>query len=132
MLQPRPARGLIKSERFQDLRHQSPAGAERQRCGRAVPQQGFNPCQCSRKPPPHRQRRGQHQVCQGPDGWRIRCDQVGTDGGYEFEVGSNTHTVMAGEVEAFNITVDVAENLKVEHIGMLSQDWGALVITRLF
>ena len=65
---PRPARGLIRSEPFQDIRHQSRAWAERQRCGRAVPLQGLNPCQCSRKPPPHRQRRGQHQVCQGPDG----------------------------------------------------------------
>ena len=41
-------------------------------------------------------------------GWRIRCDEVGTDGGYEFSIGpSTTQTVMAGEVEAFNFTVDV-------------------------
>ena len=63
-------------------------------------------------------------------GWRIRCEQVGTDGGYEFEVGSNTHTVMAGEVEAFNITVDVPLHLRVEQIGMVS-GWGAIVATRL-
>jgi len=63
-------------------------------------------------------------------GWRIRCDQVGTDGGYEFEVGSNTHTVMAGEAEAFNITVDVPLHLRVEQIGMVS-GWGAIVATRL-
>ena len=64
-------------------------------------------------------------------GWRIRCDQVGTDGGYEFEVGSNTHTVMAGEVEAFNFPVDLPLQLRVEHIGMVS-GFGAIVATRLF
>ena len=64
-------------------------------------------------------------------GWRIRCDQVGTDGGYEFTFGTNTQTVMAGEVEAFNFTVDGALQLRVEHIGMVS-GFGAIVATRLF
>ena len=63
-------------------------------------------------------------------GWRIRCDQVGTDGGYEFTVGSNTHIVMAGEVEAFNFTVDQPLHLWVEQIGMVS-GWSAVVATRL-
>ena len=73
---------------------------------------------------------GHIRPIKGQTGWRIRCDQVGTDGGYEFEVGSNTHTVMAGEVEAFNITVDVPLHLRVEQIGMVS-GWGAIVATRL-
>ena len=63
-------------------------------------------------------------------GWRIRCDQVGTDGGYEFTVGANTHTVRAGEAEPFNITFDVPRHLRLEQIGMVS-GWGAIVATRL-
>ena len=65
-------------------------------------------------------------------GWRIRCDQVGTDGGYEFSIGpSTTQTVMSGELEAFNFTVDLPLQLRVEHIGMVS-GFGAIVATRLF
>ena len=64
-------------------------------------------------------------------GWRIRCDQVGTDGGYEFTFGTNTQTVMAGEAEAFNFIVDGALQLRVEHIGMVS-GFSAIVATRLF
>ena len=65
-------------------------------------------------------------------GWRIRCDEVGTDGGYEFSIGpSTTHTVMSGELEAFNVTFDVPLQLRVEHIGMVS-GFGAIVATRLF
>ena len=63
-------------------------------------------------------------------GWRIRCDQVGTDGGYEFEVGSNSHTVMAGEMGAFDFVVDQAQLLRVEGLGMLA-GWAAIVVTRL-
>ena len=56
---------------------------------------------------------------------------MGTDGVYEFTFGTNTKTVMAGEAEAFNFTVDVPLQLRVEHIGMVS-GFGAIVATRLF
>ena len=39
---------------------------------------------------------------------------------------------MPGFVDQIDFTVGVAENLKVEHVGMLSRDWGALVVSRLF
>ena len=73
---------------------------------------------------------GHIRPIKGQTGWRIRCDQVGTDGGYEFTVGSNSHTVMAGEMGAFDFVVDQAQLLRVEGLGMLA-GWAAIVVTRL-
>ena len=52
-------------------------------------------------------------------GWRIRCDQVGTDGGYEFEVGSNTHTVMAARWRP-STSPSMCRCTRIEQIGMVS------------
>ena len=73
---------------------------------------------------------GSIRPIKGQTGWRIRCDQVGTEGGYEFTVGSNSHTVMAGEMEVFDFIVDQALLLRVEQIGMVP-GWGAIVAKRL-
>lgn len=76
---------------------------------------------------------GQIRVQKGQTGWRIRCAQVGSCGGFDISIGKGmSKTLMPGIVDQVDFTVDVAESLKVEHIGMLSRDWGALVITRLF
>ena len=76
---------------------------------------------------------GQIRVHKDQVGWRVRCAQVGSCGGFDISIGSTiSKTLMPGIVGQIDFTVDVAENLKVEHVGMLSQDWGALVISRLF
>lgn len=76
---------------------------------------------------------GHIRLIKGQTGWRIRCAQVGSCGGFEISVGNGIcENIFPGIVGQVDFTVDVAENLKVEHIGMLSQDWGALVISRLF
>ena len=75
----------------------------------------------------------QFRVIKGQTGWRVRCAQVGSCGGFDISIGSAINkTLMPGIVDQVDFSVDVAENLKVEHIGMLSRDWGALVVTRLF
>ena len=73
---------------------------------------------------------GSIRVTKGQTGWRFRCEQVGTHGGYEFTVGSTCRTVMAGEIKAFDFTIDQALLLRIEQIGMVS-GWGAIVATRL-
>ena len=66
-------------------------------------------------------------------GWRVRCSQVGSCGGFDISIGSViSNTLLPGIVDQIDFTVDIAENLKVEHSGVLSRDWGAVVITRLF
>ena len=76
---------------------------------------------------------GHIRVQKGQTGWWIRCAQVGSCGGFDISIGSTiSKTLMPGIVGQVDFTVDVAENLKVEHVGMLSRDWGALVITRVF
>jgi len=66
-------------------------------------------------------------------GWRVRCAQVGTCGGYDISVGSHVHKAfLPGMVDSVDFTVDEPGLIKVEHIGMLSNDWGALVISRVF
>ena len=40
---------------------------------------------------------GSIRVTKGLTGWRFRCEQVASHGGYELTVGSTSKTVMAGE-----------------------------------
>ena len=75
---------------------------------------------------------GQIRVIKGQTGWQVRCAQVGSCGGFDISVCSAiSKTLMPGIVDQIDFTVGVAENLRVDHIGMLCQDWGALVITRV-
>ena len=76
---------------------------------------------------------GHIRVQKGQTGWRIRCEQVGSCGGFDISIGKcMSKTLMPDIVGQVDFTVDVVENLKVEHVGMLSRDWGALVVSRLF
>ena len=76
---------------------------------------------------------GHIRVQKDQTGWQVRCSQVGSCGGFDISIGSAINkTLMPGITDQVDFSVDVAENLKVDHIGMLSRDWGALVITRLF
>ena len=64
-------------------------------------------------------------------GWRVRVAQVGTCGGYEITVGAHIHKfVLPGMVDQVDFTIDVADTLRVEQFGMLSNDWGALVVSK--
>jgi len=66
-------------------------------------------------------------------GWQVRCDQVGVHGGYEFSFGGNfSRSMVAGEVNKIDFTIDQPVVIRIEHIGMVSPDWGAIVVTRLY
>ena len=65
-------------------------------------------------------------------GWRVRCGQIGSCGGYEISINNHHITILPGTVDQVDFIVDEIANIKVEHIGMLSNDWGALVISRVF
>lgn len=66
-------------------------------------------------------------------GWRVQCSQVGKCGGFEVSVGHHNHkTIFPGMVDQVDFTIEEQAILKVEHIGMLGNDWGALVVSRVF
>ena len=66
-------------------------------------------------------------------GWHVQCAQVGSCGGFELSIGNYQHrAIVPGIVDRVDFTVDCPELIKVDHIGMLCRDWGALVISRVF
>ena len=65
-------------------------------------------------------------------GWRITCSQTGSCGGFEVSVGINIHRELLPEVDQFDFTVEGVSIIRISHIGMLSSDWGDLIITRVF
>ena len=86
------------------------------------------------KSPHHVANDGGHiRLIKGQTGWRIRCAQVGSCGGFDISIGNGMgKSILPGMVGQVDFTVDIAEHVKIEHIGMLIRDWSALVITRLF
>ena len=69
--------------------------------------------------------------CKKQTGWRVKCSQVGSHGGFELTVGNHVHkTIMPGIVGQVDFTIDCNEMIRVEHIGMQSLDWGVLVVSR--
>lgn len=64
-------------------------------------------------------------------GWRVRCAQVGSFGGFEISVGNHQHRSILPGMVPVDFTSEEMAIIKVEHIGMLC-DWGALVISRVF
>ena len=65
-------------------------------------------------------------------GWRVRCAQVGTSGGFEISVGNHQHRTILPGMAPVDFTLEELALVRVEHIGMLSREWGALVISRVF
>ena len=70
--------------------------------------------------------------CKKQTGWRVRCSQVGSHGGFELTVGNHVHkVVMPGMGTEVDFTVDCPELIRVEHVGLRSLDWGVLVVSRV-
>ena len=74
---------------------------------------------------------GTIRPCKRQTGWRVRCSQVGSQGGFELTVGNHIHkTIMPGMGSQVDFTIDYNEIIRVDHIGMQSLDWGVLVVSR--
>ena len=70
--------------------------------------------------------------CKKQTGWRVRCSQVGSHGGFELTVGNHVHkVVMPGMGTEVDFTIDCPEQIRVEHVGLRSLDWGVLVVSRV-
>lgn len=98
-----------------------------------IKHKGIVPPSAPRSPHHIANRGGYIKPYKGQVGWRVRCSQSGSQGGFEITVGHHIHKVIVpGVKDQVDFTIDCPETVRVDHIGMLSNDWGALVISRVF
>lgn len=66
-------------------------------------------------------------------GWKIHCNKVGSSGGYDISVGNDIHnSIMPDSFSPADFNIECPKKIRIEHIGMISQDWGTLIVSRLF
>lgn len=64
--------------------------------------------------------------------WRVQCPQIGQYGGYEIMVGIQSKVITSDSGQKIDIFISDKKDMHVESIGMLSNDWSPLTITRVY